>query len=164
MKNTYSGPATIFRHDKNGRTFYSVPVSRKNSEGGTEFAYKLVQFKKGIDIADRSRIDIRNAWETFYINKDGEAVFYVFISDFTMEQPQQPAQYQPPQYQRPPQQTQRDMQIAAAATAPNRQPAPGFMRQQMAVGPGGYRQAYGQPPQAQQPQETMEQIDDDVPF
>ena len=141
MKSTYTGPATVFRHDKNGHTFYSVAVSRKDAQGETQFAYKLVQFKKGVDIADRAKIDIHNAWETFYKNKDGEDVFYVFISDFTMQDGsaagyQQPPQYQPPQYQRTPQQMQQAARTAYAASAPNRQPV----------------------------HDTFEQIDDDVPF
>lgn len=165
MKSTYTGPATIFRHDKGGHTFYSVAVSRRNSQNETEFAYKLVQFKRGVDLADRSKIDIQNAWETFYLNNNGEAVFYVFISDFVLQQGSAAGYTQRQQYG---QQT-------------------GYTRQQMAVGPGGYRERYGQPVQnqpiqTQQPQaaqsvqpqppaqespqivDAFEQINEEVPF
>ena len=149
MKSTYTGPATVFRHDKNGHTFYSVAVSRKNSEGDTIFGYKLVQFKKGVDLADRAKIDIRNGWESFYVNKDGETIFYVFIADFVLQegsavnyqQPQQYGQQTAPQYGRTPEQLQQASQAAAAATAMNRQP---------------------QPPEPQP--DDFEQIDEEVPF
>lgn len=145
MKNQYTGPATVFRHDKNGRTFYSIPVSRKNSEGETEFAYKLVQFKKGVDLADRTKIEIRNGWETFYKNKDGEDVFYVFISDFVIMQGSG-AGYQQQGYQQGYQQ-------------PAQYPQ-NYVQQQFQ--PRGYQRGYQQ---KQQPApQDFEQINEDVPF
>lgn len=161
MKSTYTGPATVFRHDKNGHTFYSVAVSRKNSEGDTIFGYKLVQFKKGVELADRTKIDIRNGWETFYVNKDGETIFYVFIADFILQQgsavgyqPQptqygQPQQYVPQQYM-PPQQTMAYPQ--------------NVVPQQFGAAPQ-YPQPQPQTPQPPQPQpDDFEQIDEEVPF
>ena len=172
MKSIYTGPATVFRHDKNGHTFYSVAVSRKNSEGETIFGYKLVQFKKGVALADRTKIDIRNGWETFYVNKDGETVFYVFIADFTLQQgsaagyqPQptqygQPQQYvpqqgyTPQQYMMPPQkmvaypQNVVPQQFGAAPQYPQPQPQP-----------------QPQTPETPEPQpDDFEQIDEEVPF
>ena len=163
MRSTYTGPATVFRHDKNGHTYYSVAVSRKNSEGDTIFGYKLVQFKKGVELADRTKIDIRNGWETFYVNKDGETIFYVFIADFTLQQgsavgyqpqPQptqygQPQQYVPQQYM-PPQQT-----IAYPQNV---------VPQQFGAAPQ-YPQPQPQTPQPAEPQpDDFEQIDEEVPF
>lgn len=145
MKNQYTGPATVFRHDKNGRAFYSIPVSRQNSEGDTEFAYKLVQFKKGVDLADRTKIEIRNGWETFYKNKDGEDVFYVFISDFVITQGSG-AGYQQQGYQQGYQQ-------------PAQYPQ-NYVQQQFQ--PRGYQRGYQQ---KQQPApQDFEQINEDVPF
>ena len=167
MRSTYTGPATVFRHDKNGRTFYSVAECRKNSEGETLFGYKLVQFKKGVELADKTKIDIQNAWESFYLNQDGEAVFYVFIADFTLQQPQpqpQPTQYgqpgayqpqaygQPVQYQQPVQYPQNTVQQQFGMPPQYQPPA----QQTWAPQP--------QQPAQPDPADTFEQIDEEVPF
>lgn len=172
MKSTYTGPATVFRHDKNGHTFYSVAVSRKNSEGDTIFGYKLVQFKKGVELADRTKIDIRNGWETFYVNKDGETIFYVFIADFTLQQgsaagyqPQpQPTQYgQSPSYQWP-SVTPQPVQYPQNTVQQQFGMAPQYQQ------PVQYQQPAPQQPQPQTPQppepqpDDFEQIDEEVPF
>ena len=170
MKSTYTGPATVFRHDKNGHTFYSVAVSRKNSEGDTIFGYKLVQFKKGVDLADRTKIDIRNGWETFYVNKDGETIFYVFIADFTLQQgsavgyqPQptqygQPGAYQPQAYGQPP-----SYQWPSVTPQPVQYPQ-NTVQQQFGAAPQ-YPQPQPQTPQQPEPQpDDFEQIDEEVPF
>lgn len=177
MKSTYTGPATVFRHDKNGHTFYSVAVSRKNSEGDTIFGYKLVQFKKGVELADRTKIDIRNGWETFYVNKDGETIFYVFIADFTLQQgsavgyqPQptqygQPQQYMPPQYM-PPQQTMAYPQNVVPqqfGAAPQYGRTPEQL-QQASQTAAAATAMNGQPEPPQPQPDDFEQIDEEVPF
>lgn len=177
MKSTYTGPVTVFRHDKNGHTFYSVAVSRKNSEGDTIFGYKLVQFKKGVELADRTKIDIRNGWETFYVNKDGETIFYVFIADFTLQQgnavgyqPQptqygQPQQYVPQQYM-PPQQTMAYPQNVVQqqfGAAPQYGRTPEQLQQ--ASQAAAAATAMNRQPQPPEPQpDDFEQIDEEVPF
>lgn len=182
MKSTYTGPATVFRHDKNGHTFYSVAVSRKNSEGDTIFGYKLVQFKKGVELADRTKIDIRNGWETFYVNKDGETIFYVFIADFILQQgnavgyqPQpQPTQYvQPGAYQ--PQAYGQPAQYQQVAQYPqNTVPQQFGMAPQYGRTPEQLQQAsqaaaaataMNRQPEPPEPQpDDFEQIDEEVPF
>lgn len=183
MKSTYTGPATVFRHDKNGHTFYSVAVSRKNSEGDTIFGYKLVQFKKGVELADRTKIDIRNGWETFYVNKDGETIFYVFIADFTLQQgsavgyqPQptqygQPQQYVPqqgytPQQYMPPQQTMAYPQNVVPqqfGMAPQYGRTPEQLQQ--ASQAAAAATAMNRQPEPPEPQpDDFEQIDEEVPF
>lgn len=96
MKSSYTGPATVFRHEHNGKAFYSVAEVKENMDGKKEYGYKTVQFRRGVDVADRSKIDIKQAWESFYTNKNDEVVFYIFINDFVlqsgnMKQPQQEA-------------------------------------------------------------------------
>lgn len=164
MRSAYTGPATVFRHDKNGRTFYSVAECRKNSEGETLFGYKLVQFKKGVELADKTKIDIQNAWESFYLNQDGEAVFYVFIADFTLQQPQptqyiQPGAYQPQAYGQPPQYQQQVTQYPQNTVPQQFGMAPQYQQPaQQTWAP--------QPPKPQEPDpaDTFEQIDEEVPF
>jgi hypothetical protein len=83
MRSSYEGPATVFRHDHNGRAFYTVAIMQTNMDGEKEYAYKPVQFKRGVEVEDHARINIKVAWEKFYKTKDDEVVFYIFICDFT---------------------------------------------------------------------------------
>ena len=64
-----------------------------------EYGYKTVQFRRGVDVADHSKIDIKQAWESFYTNKNDEVVFYIFINDFVlqsgnMKKPEAPAEFE----------------------------------------------------------------------
>lgn len=170
MRSTYTGPATVFRHDKNGRTFYSVAECRKNSEGETLFGYKLVQFKKGVELADKTKIDIQNAWESFYLNQDGEAVFYVFIADFTLQQGSAVGYGQQPTYQQPPQYGQPGPYQWPGTQAPVQYPQ-NTVQQQFGMPPQYQQPAQYQPqppkppkPQEPDPADTFEQIDEEVPF
>ena len=99
MKSSYTGPATVFRHEHNGKAFYKVAEIKENMEGKKEYAYKDVQFRRGVDVADHSKISIKSAWESFYKTKDDEVVFYIFINDFVlqsgnMKQPEAPAEFE----------------------------------------------------------------------
>lgn len=86
MKSSYTGPATVFRHEHNGKAFYSVAEVKENMDGKKEYGYKTVQFRRGVDVADRSKISIKSAWESFYKTKDDEVVFYIFINDFVLQE------------------------------------------------------------------------------
>ena len=85
MKSSYTGPATVFRHEYRGRVFYSVAEVKETQDGKKEYGYKDVQFRRGVDVADHAKINIKQAWESFYVNAKGETVFYVFINDFDLE-------------------------------------------------------------------------------
>ena len=85
MKSSYTGPATVFRHEYRGRVFYSVAEVKEDPDGKKKYGYKDVQFRRGVDVADHAKINIKSAWESFYENSKGETVFYVFINDFTLE-------------------------------------------------------------------------------
>lgn len=83
MKSSYSGPATIYRHEHNGRVSYTLPIILNNVDGEKEVAYKQVQFRRGVEVADRTKINILSAWEKFYKTKDDVVVFYIFVNEFT---------------------------------------------------------------------------------
>lgn len=83
MKSSYSGPATIYRHEHNGRVNYTLPIILNNIDGEKEVAYKQVQFRRGVEVADRTKINILSAWEKFYKTKDDVVVFYIFVNEFT---------------------------------------------------------------------------------
>lgn len=61
-----SGNGMVFRneHEKNGDTWYSyaVGISSKDREGNWVSATMPIRFKKGIEVADRTRINITNGF------------------------------------------------------------------------------------------------------
>lgn len=86
-------PVTIFRNDYNGRTYYRLGVSKKLQDGSYENGYIDCQFRKNIEIANKTKIKINDSWLTFYLkNKEldngkefKETVPYIFINEFEYE-------------------------------------------------------------------------------
>ena len=84
-KNAY----TIFRNDVNGKTFYKIGLSKKKQDGTFENGYVPIQFKKGVDIPNQTKIYLRSAWWTFYnkvVSVNGadhkETIPYIFCNDY----------------------------------------------------------------------------------
>ena len=61
---------------------YSISLSKKNTDGTWENGYINAQFKKGVNITESTKINIKNAWLSFYKTKDNKYVPYVFVNDF----------------------------------------------------------------------------------
>lgn len=72
----------IFRQDTEYGTNYRIGMSRKKQDGTYDNAYFPVQFKKGIEVENRTNIYIKDAWLTFFKTKEGKPIFYIFINDF----------------------------------------------------------------------------------
>ncbi len=71
----------IFRNDYNGRPIYTIGLSRKGKDGNYVNGYMICNFKDGIELENRTRIKIKDAWLSFYI-KDKATVPTIFINDF----------------------------------------------------------------------------------
>lgn len=71
----------IFAKDYNGKTLYSLGISKKNQDGTYTKGYISCKFKNGTEIKTQTLIKIKNAWLDFYL-KDKATVSYIFISDF----------------------------------------------------------------------------------
>lgn len=84
IKSEFTGEAMIFAKEHNGRMFYSTGLSKKKPDGEYENGYIDVQFKKGVEVDNKTKIEIGKAWLTFYINKDKRTVPQIFISEFTV--------------------------------------------------------------------------------
>ena len=53
-------------------------------------AYMGASFRKGCNIPNKTKIEIKKAWLDFYINKDKQTVIGIFISEFEyQEKPQE---------------------------------------------------------------------------
>ena len=86
MQITTKYPITIYRKEFGDKVVYSTRISKKDKEGNYQNAFIPVQFKKDINVEDRSKIKILNGWLDFYINKDNKPVFTIFISEFSTEE------------------------------------------------------------------------------
>lgn len=62
---------------------YYTRLARKNvTTDSWENAFVYVQFKKGVSVEHKTEINVKKSWLSFYKNKEGKVVFYIFISDF----------------------------------------------------------------------------------
>lgn len=73
----------IFRSDINDRAIYSIGLSQKLQDGGWERGYMPVQFRKGTDLKNQTKIKIKEAYLKFYI-KDKRTNPYIFINGFEL--------------------------------------------------------------------------------
>lgn len=89
MRSHFEGGTTVYRHDYNGKAFYSIVESQKDMDGKTEYGYINAKFRKGVELDDKTRIDIKDGWLTFY-RKGKETVQQVFIKDFEVAKPVTP--------------------------------------------------------------------------
>lgn len=75
----------VFRKDYNGKPSYSLGLSKKDKDGKYINGYVKVNFKKGVELNNKSKIKIKNAWLDFY--KDNEKTIpTIFINDFEITQ------------------------------------------------------------------------------
>lgn len=79
------GSATVFRRDYDGRALYSIGLSQKKTDGTWENGYMNAQFRKGVEVDDKTKIKVTRAWLKFY-KKNGVTVPYIFVSDFELEE------------------------------------------------------------------------------
>ncbi len=73
----------IFRKDYNDRPSYSLGLSKKDKYGNYVNGYMNVNFKKGVDLQNKTKIKIKEAWLGFNA-KDGKTYPYIFINDFNV--------------------------------------------------------------------------------
>ena len=71
----------IFRKDFDNKPYYSMGLSRTNQNGGYIQGYIPVYFRKGVELENKTRIRIKDAWLDFYL-KDGETKINIFINEF----------------------------------------------------------------------------------
>lgn len=71
---------TVFRNEKDGRVFYRTTIGHRKQNGEYENAGISIQFPRDVNLADRTVINSDNAFLTFYKNKDGNPVFYIYVA------------------------------------------------------------------------------------
>lgn len=71
----------IFRQKKDNKRFYSIGLSRKDQNGNYINGYITAVFKKDVDIANKTKIKIKEAWLGFNV-KDKRTYPHIFINDY----------------------------------------------------------------------------------
>lgn len=85
MEITSNKEEMVFRKDYNGKPSYSLGLSKKDREGKFINGYIKANFKKGIELNNKTKIKIKNAWLDFY--KDNEKTMpTIFINEFDIVQ------------------------------------------------------------------------------
>ena len=72
----------VYRHENQYGVSYSFGIAKKDNKGGFINAFIPVRFKNGVDVKDRTNINIKQAFLTFYLNKDNKPVWYLMILDY----------------------------------------------------------------------------------
>lgn len=71
----------IFKNEYNDKPFYTIGLSKKDKNGNYINGYMNVSFKKGVELENKTRIKIKEAWMDFY-KKDVKTIPIIFINDF----------------------------------------------------------------------------------
>ena len=83
-------PVMIFK-DENGK--YTVGLSNKKQDGSYENAYYPIQFNKDVELENKTKILIKNAWLSFYKweyqDKKG-TTFFIKCSQFELADKEEP--------------------------------------------------------------------------
>ena len=77
----------VFRKDNEYGTFYTIGMSKKLEDGSYENGYMDVRFKKDVDLENMTKINIKEAWLTFYTKSEGDDKVtkpYIFINRFEL--------------------------------------------------------------------------------
>ena len=72
----------IFKNE-NGR--YTTSISNKKEDGSYENAYLQVQFRKGVELENKTKINIKDGFLTFFRTQEGNIVYKIVVLDFEQE-------------------------------------------------------------------------------
>lgn len=78
------GKTMIFRNDYG----YSCAISKKNQNGEYEKIYLQVQMPKGIELENKTMVEITNGFLSFYNTKDGLPKLKIVVLEFTTDEEQ----------------------------------------------------------------------------
>lgn len=66
---------------KNEKGTYKIGMSKKDRNNQYFNGYLLCKFKKGVEIENKTKIKIKNAFISFYLN-DKETIPYIMITEY----------------------------------------------------------------------------------
>ncbi len=74
----------IFRNEKNENVFYTTSLSKKDVNGQWENGNILIKFPKDTEIENKAKINIKNAWLSFWKSQDKKTNVFIFCNEFEM--------------------------------------------------------------------------------
>lgn len=77
-----TGETMIFKNDRG----YSTTISNKKEDGTYENMFITVNFRKGIELENKTKINILDSFLTFYKTREGLSKIKLVIMDFEQEQ------------------------------------------------------------------------------
>lgn len=81
------GKTMIFKKEYEGKSVYSTNISNKDMNGEYTNMYISVQLPKGTEIENKTVIDIKNSFLSFYNTKDGLPKIKLVIIKFEFDNP-----------------------------------------------------------------------------
>ena len=81
MNVNYDKEITIYRFEGQYGPSYSIGLSKKTQDDKVEYGYFPCKFRKGVELSNKSKIKIRNAFISFN-KKDNKTYPYIFINSF----------------------------------------------------------------------------------
>ena len=81
MKISNEYPVMVFKREYEGKSYYSIGMSRKKQDGTYENAYIDCRFKQGVELDNQTNIYVNDGFMSFYL-KDGKPIYYLVITDF----------------------------------------------------------------------------------
>lgn len=72
---------TVYRNDRNGKSYYKICVTQKAFDGQETKHYIPVTFRKGVELPDKTKIKIKQAVENVY-KKGFDTISTYMILDF----------------------------------------------------------------------------------
>lgn len=88
-----SGKTKIYK----GKYGYSCSISNKNQDGSYSNMFMQIQLPKGIEIEDKSTIEIIRGFISFYENKDGNKIPKIVAMEIKQDEPKQKENYFTPE-------------------------------------------------------------------
>lgn len=74
----------IFRNERDGKVSYAIGLSKKKDDGTYERGFMPIKFRKGIELKDRTKIKIEEAWMDFF-KIEKKTYPYIFINKFVFQ-------------------------------------------------------------------------------
>lgn len=75
-----------------GKYGYSCSISNKNQDGSYSNMFMQIQLPKGIELEDKSTIEIMRGFISFYENKDGNKIPKIVAMEIKQDKPKQELQ------------------------------------------------------------------------
>lgn len=78
-----TGETTIFKNEQGN---YSTSISNKKEDGTYEKMYIAVNFRKGVEVENKTKIDIKDSFLSFYKTKEGFSKIKIVVMSFDIKQ------------------------------------------------------------------------------